>query len=142
MVGTYITGGGRLVCLFPQLLFDRRGLWLPKRYSKESRKYVAAKYSCWKLLSVGDDPGLEVRSVRRSVTDKFAWSVVFDSVRGRRVSQRDVGLDHSRLLCQADMKTEVSQVEREYAVLFPDSRAAKNGNGSVFDAEYWLWTKT
>ncbi|KJZ70039.1 hypothetical protein HIM_10567 [Hirsutella minnesotensis 3608] len=82
MAGTYITGAGKAVSLFPQLTFAERRCWVPKRYSDKARSSVAAKYRGWNLLQPGERAGKETSECPRKVADSLCWILSFDTDRG------------------------------------------------------------
>lgn len=97
MAGTYITGGGRAVSLFPHLTFVEQRCWVPARYDERTRSMVAAKYSGWRgPARSGDDPPEEVSALGRTVTDATCWSLSFDTARGHLIRDPQQGRSTGR----------------------------------------------
>lgn len=91
MAGTYLTGGGRAVSLFPQITFVERRVWVPERYSEKARSAVEGKYTGWKAIRAGRDAGEEISSSARTVSDDFVWSMAFHPDTGALLSERSSG---------------------------------------------------
>lgn len=79
MSGTYLTGGGRLVCLFPGMILEKKRCWVPARLGNDARAHVKFKYRPWRLLEDEECEAsmTEVSAVGRTVSDVFTWSVYF-----------------------------------------------------------------
>ncbi|KAI3317104.1 hypothetical protein HD806DRAFT_516041 [Xylariaceae sp. AK1471] len=74
MVGTYLTGAGRLVSLFPRMTFRERVCWCPRGVRRLSLPQLRRKYPDWSC-SVGSakEAGFEVTDVFRTTLDDCTW---------------------------------------------------------------------
>ncbi|KAI0151829.1 hypothetical protein GGR57DRAFT_470494 [Xylariaceae sp. FL1272] len=81
MVGTYVTGQRRIVCLFPHLTFSRRFCWIPQRIPNTMVSQFIRKYVGWNVTRYG---GKEVEASFRSGRDRYCWMLLF-SKEGRVV---------------------------------------------------------
>ncbi|RMJ15084.1 hypothetical protein CDV36_005215 [Fusarium kuroshium] len=62
-IGTYLTGGGRLVSLFPSLTLVYRQCWLPLRFISRARAFVAFKYIPWELIEWNENVEVEIAAI-------------------------------------------------------------------------------
>lgn len=86
--GTYLTGGGRLVCLFPLSVLEQRRCWVPARFTHEARAQVTFKYRPWRVVE-GSEATLDVTAVGRTVSDSITWSVHFDAHDGSLLPEQE-----------------------------------------------------
>lgn len=82
MVGTYTTGGGVVVSLFPHLTLTERKVWVPALlHGRVMAPVLRQRYRSWTLLEPGEDGGPTVGS-DRTVMDPFSRRLCFDPERG------------------------------------------------------------
>ncbi|KAK4117958.1 hypothetical protein N657DRAFT_490264 [Parathielavia appendiculata] len=80
MAGTYLTGTGSVVSLFPHLTFVQRRCWIPHHMSRSVRAKIRDKYQEWSFgeRRSGIDSRLdEVGAEFRSPTDSTSWTISF-----------------------------------------------------------------
>lgn len=76
MCGTYLTGAGRVVSLFPRLTFGSRRWWIPSDMPGRIRGEMSRKYAGWREAEAEDV--WEVEAPFRTARDKFCWRMTFD----------------------------------------------------------------
>lgn len=77
MAGTYLTGGGRVVSLFPHLTLVQRRCWVPVWMSSRTASLLEAKYPGWKTVRSGQYAIPEVDASSRSVGDDMVFHLDF-----------------------------------------------------------------
>ncbi|KJZ68778.1 hypothetical protein HIM_11835 [Hirsutella minnesotensis 3608] len=140
MAGTYLTGAGKMVSLFPHLTLVERRSWVPKQFSERTRSLVEDKYRGWRAVCEDDEVGEEIAGGGRSVDDSLCWSLLFDPSGGRLLPEKKRGavtpnerIDGGRREAKPD--------EVKFSGRFPSMKASMNARGSVFDPGYWQWQR-
>lgn len=161
MPGTYLTGGGRLVCLFPGLILEKKRCWVPAQFEYDARAHIQFKYRPWRILEDEEleDSMTEVSAVGRTVSDAFTWSISFDINDGTLLPERERDGSITRfvllvvrlvvlltrwgslLIQQGSLRWELTDGDRQFALCFPNVRASFNANGNMFDVSFWKWSQ-
>lgn len=79
MVGTYLTGGGRAVCLFPALTLVQFCCWIPERMARGVEGRLSVKYSGWRVVRSGQEHLREVDASMRTLDDSMVFYLEFDA---------------------------------------------------------------
>lgn len=88
MVGTYLTGGGSAVCLFPALTLVQGCCWVPERMSRSVEGRLMAKYPGWRVVRSGQEYLREVDSLTRTLDDRMVFRLEFDEMGALRPRSR------------------------------------------------------
>lgn len=93
--GTYLTGSGKVISLFPNMTFETHRVWMPGRLSGKDRALLESKYKGWTAMESPDPDGgdAEVGMKVRRTNDQHCWIADMNAKGGPREVQRPCDVD-------------------------------------------------
>jgi hypothetical protein len=152
-VGTYLTGTGRVVSLFPHLTFVKRRCWMPLHSPAGFAVALGRKYVNWTQGGPDEGDVDEVGAVYRKVGDEYCWLVRFSRETGEFVScecpdwkslvflQKHVGQTPDLDLSSSSSSRGGAGAE-EFYQRFPSMMASLNADALRFGVSPWMWNRS
>lgn len=144
MVGTYLTGSGRAVSLFPYLTFYRHRCWFPHGVASKRTAELEWKYHGWTKGQVTEkDIVDEVGASFRTADDEYCWIVQFSAegnTRSSRLPRYSYAVEGDDKKTPTGQDDKSKKADRHKLVgFFPSMMASVNVNGMTYSSSTWIW---